>query len=259
MRTEKWIRATAAASCCTPHPPGRSRRSTSSTTFIEHRRRSTCSTPSASRRCCSTCFVPIAGWSSSTRPRSGRNRTGPSPPPSRYVTWVTLDLVLAEKERGEVGRADVYLQPGAADPVLADETVLALARRHIPGAGVVSNVDETGGEARVYLIDDDAVVEVQRPHRLRPRRRLAKGASLPEALRARLGTRVPRLFGYGSVDTAVGLVEYLCLSRMPGRAVRNAAVAGSARSAVLGELARLLSVLHAAQVAVRTVPLDRDW
>jgi len=69
----------------------------------------------------------------------------------------------------------VYLQPGAADPVLSPATVLALARRHLPAAAAVTGVDESGGEARAYLVDDDVVVKTQRPHRLRPRTSLAKG------------------------------------------------------------------------------------
>jgi hypothetical protein len=47
-----------------------------------------------------------------------------------------------------MGRADVYTQPDAPDPVLSPGTVLALARRHLPAAGEVTGVDESGGEAR---------------------------------------------------------------------------------------------------------------
>src|SRR5437773_7714365 len=100
-----------------------------------------------------------------------------------------------------VGRADVYVQPGAADPVLSPAKVLALARRHVPAAAAVSGVDESGGEARAYLVDDDVVVKTQRPHRLRPRTSLAKEAYLLDTLGSRLGAQIPRLFGYDKVDT----------------------------------------------------------
>ena len=41
---------------------------------------------------------------------------------------------------------DTYLQPQVLDPVLAEETVLTLARRHLPEAGAVGDVDETGAK-----------------------------------------------------------------------------------------------------------------
>ncbi len=63
---------------------------------------------------------------------------------------------------------DTYLQPDKPDPVLDAAVVLALARRHVAGARAVKAVDETGGEARTYAIDDDVIFKTQRPHRLRP-------------------------------------------------------------------------------------------
>src|SRR5579875_2679942 len=60
-----------------------------------------------------------------------------------------------------------YYQPGAPDPVLDAEQVLGLARRHVPKARQLTGIDETGGEARVYFIDADLVVKVQRPQQLR--------------------------------------------------------------------------------------------
>jgi hypothetical protein len=65
---------------------------------------------------------------------------------------------------------DIYPQPSAPDPVLEAKYVLTLVRRHVP-AVAVREVDESGGEARAYLVDDDKVLKVQRPHRLRPRTR----------------------------------------------------------------------------------------
>src|SRR4029079_182728 len=98
-----------------------------------------------------------------------------------------------------MGRADTYRQPDAPDPVLPDELVLDLAHRHVPSARVVAEVDESGGEARAYLIDDDVVVKTQRPHRLRPRTSLAKEAYLLDRLQGSLGVRIPRLFGYDQI------------------------------------------------------------
>jgi hypothetical protein len=67
-----------------------------------------------------------------------------------------------------LGRADVYLQPDVGDPVLSTATVVRLARAHVSRAEAVTGVDESGGEARVYLVDEGVVVKTQRPHRVRP-------------------------------------------------------------------------------------------
>ena len=64
---------------------------------------------------------------------------------------------------------DFYVQPDAGDPVLDSPTVLAIVRRHVPAAAAVTAVDESGGEARTYSIDDDLILKVQRPQQLRAR------------------------------------------------------------------------------------------
>lgn len=163
-----------------------------------------------------------------------------------------------------MGRADVYLQPDAPDPVLDPATVLDLARRHVARARSVTAVDESGGEARAYMIDGDVVVKTQRPHRVRPRTSLAKEAFLLDRLAAfGLGHRVPRVFGYGSADTTHGQVEYLCLSRMPGRAVIDfQRLTGPARARLFTDLAALLRAIHGLDidppVARRRLPVDAD-
>jgi hypothetical protein len=93
-----------------------------------------------------------------------------------------------------MGRADVYSQPEAPDPVLPVELVQELARRHLPDDVRLSGgmeVNESGGEARVYLLDrrdggGGVSVKTQRPHRLRPRTSLRKEAALLAALAERL-------------------------------------------------------------------------
>ena len=109
--------------------------------------------------------------------------------------------------------------------MLSAEVVLGLARRHVPAAAAVTGVDESGGEARAYLVDDDVVVKTQRPHRLRPRTSLAKEAYLLDALAPGLGGRIPRLLGYDHVDTVDGVVEYVCMTRIPGLPVRSVTLA----------------------------------
>src|SRR5215218_6092713 len=143
-----------------------------------------------------------------------------------------------------MGRADVYSQPDAPDPVLPATLVAELSRRHLPDDLVLDGdaaveVDESGGEARVYLLDGAArdgrrpaparghggvVVKTQRPHRLRPRTSLAKEAALLTALAGALAGRIPRLYGYDCVDTDTGSVEFIVMSRIPGRAAGRSTV-----------------------------------
>jgi len=160
-----------------------------------------------------------------------------------------------------VGRADVYLQPDAADPILDPAVVRALARRHRPDAGDVVEVDETGGEARAYLFDHGIVVKTQRPHRRRQRTSLAKEAALLSHLSAAgLADRIPVLYGYDTAQTDAGAVEYLCMSRIPGRAVVATQPPDSARPQMLADLAGLLRTIHDAGPppgpAADTIPAD---
>ncbi len=136
---------------------------------------------------------------------------------------------------------DTYLQPDKPDPVLDAEIVLALARRHVPNARAVRAVDETGGEARTYAVDDDVIFKTQRPHRLRPRTSQAKEVFFLGQLARFPDIPVPRVLGYGQE----GDIEYTCLTRMPGIAVRRATLTEAARRAMLHELGRVLRRIHA--------------
>jgi hygromycin-B 7''-O-kinase len=152
-----------------------------------------------------------------------------------------------------MGRADVYTQPDAPDPVLPVELVQELVAAHLPAdvrlaAGMA--VDESGGEARVYLFDradaaGGVAVKTQRPHRLRPRTSLAKEAALLGALAGPLAGRIPAIYGYDAVDTVAGPVEYIVMSRLPGRAVVARRVPPAARRALFRAVADVLRVVHA--------------
>src|SRR5262252_8052424 len=72
--------------------------------------------------------------------------------------------------------ADTYLQPNAPDPVLSEAAVVAAAAKHARDVGRLLEVDESGGEARAYMLEGGLVLKTQRPHRLRPRTSLAKEA-----------------------------------------------------------------------------------
>jgi hygromycin-B 7''-O-kinase len=157
-----------------------------------------------------------------------------------------------------MGRADVYLQPEASDPVLTDDLVLALARRHVPDVATVTTVDESGGEARVYIVDDAVVVKTQRPHRLRPRTSLAKEAYVLDVLAGSLDGLIPQLLGCERLDTNQGRVEYLCMTRAPGVAIQHTAVSGDARRVMLRQLGTVLRIAHATSVDHDRMPTDRD-
>jgi hygromycin-B 7''-O-kinase len=127
------------------------------------------------------------------------------------------------------------------DPVLDSEVVLDLTRRHLPSAENVSGVDESGGEARAYTIDEQFIFKTQRPHRVRPRTSLEKEAFHLQQLANRAAeVSVPRVLGYGRE----GDLEYILMTRMPGVAMRHVNVAGGARVELLRELGASLRLMH---------------
>jgi hygromycin-B 7''-O-kinase len=135
---------------------------------------------------------------------------------------------------------DIYGKPNAADPVLNERTVLDIVRRHGVRCSGVTSIDETGGEARVYVIDDNLVLKVQRPHRLRPRTSLAKEAFFLNQLSAYSEIVVPQVLGYGRHDNT----EYIVMTRMPGVPVLTVALKGAKRTDVLHRLGRTLRRIH---------------
>src|SRR5947209_3886138 len=136
---------------------------------------------------------------------------------------------------------DTYSQPDAPDPVLDNELVLSLIRRHAPDAGAVTEIDESGGEARTYAIDDAWILKVQRPQQLRPRTSLEKEVFFLRKLEQVPGLRVPRAIGYGRDGQ---FIEYNLQTRMPGMAMRHVSLDDGARDAVLTELGRTLRRIH---------------
>jgi aminoglycoside phosphotransferase (APT) family kinase protein len=135
---------------------------------------------------------------------------------------------------------DAYPQTDVADPVLDEQTVLNLARRHVSSCAAVSSVDETGGEARTYSIDDNLVLKVQRPHRLRHRTSLEKEVFFLNQLRAYPEIVVPQVLGYGREES----IEYIVMTRMPGVAALTVDLNGVKRTEVLLQLGRVLRRLH---------------
>src|SRR5262249_18916100 len=137
--------------------------------------------------------------------------------------------------------SDMYSQPHAPDPVLEERTVLDIVRRHGVRCSAVTRIDERGGDARAYVLDDNVVLKVQRPHRLRPRTSLAKEAFFLQQLAAYPDIVVPHVLGYGRHET----IEYLVMTQMQGVSALTVELAGEQRSAVLHQLGRTLRRLHA--------------
>ncbi len=136
--------------------------------------------------------------------------------------------------------SDTYLQPDAPDPLLNEEVVVGSARRHAPAAGRLLQIDESGGEARAYLLEGGIVMKTQRPHRLRPRTSLEKEALFLAELERHGNIHVPRALGHGHVEG----IEYICLTRVPGVTVAKVTLSAARRVTVLEELGRTMRSIH---------------
>jgi hygromycin-B 7''-O-kinase len=160
---------------------------------------------------------------------------------------------------------DHFLHPHVADPVWTDEEVLSLARLHAPHARTVRQVEESGGEARTYLIDDDLLLKAQRPNRSRPRTSLEREVAFLKELEGREGITVPEAIGHGRTEWDG---EYTVMTRMPGKPVRHCSLQPDTRQSVLRELGAMLRRIHEIPPAALTTsplfpgdrsPVDAFW
>jgi aminoglycoside phosphotransferase (APT) family kinase protein len=153
---------------------------------------------------------------------------------------------------------DVYLQPDAGDPVLQDSDVLDLVREFVPAARRVTGVDESGGEARAYAVDDGIIFKVQRPHRLRLSTSLEKEVFFLRQLEKYPSVSVPRVLGY----VRRGSVEGIAMTRMPGTPVSRTPLAPEPLRSALAAHGRALAALHGIDQAPfggsGLFPHDRD-
>lgn len=141
-----------------------------------------------------------------------------------------------------------YYQRNAPDPILDPELVLNLVRRHLPHARELKGIDESGGEARSYLVDDAIVLKVQRPHQLRSWTSLEKEvAFLRQIAEDDPSLPVPRVLGYGREAD----VEYTCMTRMAGDAAVRSTIPDAVRPETLHALGRVIRRVH----AIRQAPL----
>ena len=136
-------------------------------------------------------------------------------------------------------REDVYYQRGAADPIHDDNTILGIVHKYAP-AQAVKFIDETGGEARTYHVDDNIILKVQRPQQLRMSTSLEKEAFFLKQIEKNTDVNVPRVLGYGKQGT----IEYTCMTRIPGICAKNAVLTEDEKNAMLFELGKTLRKIH---------------
>src|SRR3954454_23361630 len=138
---------------------------------------------------------------------------------------------------------EYYLEPNAPDPVLSEGEVLRCVRRFVPTAKSMTCVDESGGEARTYIVDEAVVLKVQRPQQLRVGTSLAREVFFLNQLAAAApDLPVPRVLGY---SRETNLLEYNIQTRMPGVAYSEAALTPNARHEVIFSVGQVLRRLHA--------------
>jgi len=136
---------------------------------------------------------------------------------------------------------DIYYQRGFPDPILENDYVLSLARPFVPGVRRVAHIDETGGEARTYAVDEDIIVKVQRPQQMRLSTSLEREAFFLKQLETQgINVSVPKVLGYGKDGT----VEYTVMTRMPGAAVSRSELTAEQKKSVLFELGTQIARIH---------------
>ena len=138
---------------------------------------------------------------------------------------------------------EYYFQPNAPDPILSEAEVLRCVRKFVPGARAVTHVDESGGEARAYLVDDEIILKVQRPHQVRVGTSLAKEVFYLNQLAACDSTLpVPRILGYARESN---FLEYNIQTQMPGAAFANVELSPEQRREAIFSVGRFLRRIHA--------------
>jgi aminoglycoside phosphotransferase (APT) family kinase protein len=137
-------------------------------------------------------------------------------------------------------RETVYYQRGMPDPIYDEKFILDIVHKHIPTAKKLESIDEDGGEARVYIVDDSIFLKIQRPQQLRSTTSLEKEAFFLNQLEKQTDAYVPRVLGYGKEGT----LEYICMTRIPGVKVEYTKLSVTEKNALLLELGKELRKIH---------------
>jgi len=134
----------------------------------------------------------------------------------------------------------IYFQPNASDPILEENDVFEIVRKYVKDVNEVDFVDETGGESRVYSINDKIILKVQRPNRLRNKTSLEKEAFFLKELEKHEEIKSPHVYGYGKYKG----IEYVCMSKIKGKAFKYLEVDLKKRKNILFELGKTLYEIH---------------
>lgn len=152
--------------------------------------------------------------------------------------YCTIENLEREKK---VMLKDKYLQPEAMDIVWNSETVLKYVREFLPDAKEVKFVDETGGEARTYYIDDNMILKTQRPNRLRLSTSLEREVFFLKQLEMQSDVSVPKVIGYKKINN---LEEFTLMTKMSGDAFVRSNISEEEKPKILFELGKTLRKIH---------------
>lgn len=137
-------------------------------------------------------------------------------------------------------RETIYFQRNAPDPILDYSMVLEIVRQFVPKAKMVNSIDESGGEARTYVIDNSLILKVQRPQQLRSSTSLEKEVFFLNQIAKHTDASVPRVLGYGKKDS----IEYILMTKMEGIPVENTKLSKEEKNDLLFELGTELRKIH---------------
>ncbi len=137
-----------------------------------------------------------------------------------------------------------YYQPNAPDPILDNNEVLKIVKKYVFDVSTVDYVDETGGEARAYSIDNKVILKIQRPHRLRSKTSLEKEVFFLKELEKYKEIKVPYIYGYGKDSN----IEYICMTKIEGKALKYLELSHVQRERILFDLGKNLYKIHSIDV-----------
>jgi aminoglycoside phosphotransferase (APT) family kinase protein len=137
-------------------------------------------------------------------------------------------------------RETVYYQKGMPDPIFDENQILDIIHKYVPTAKTLKSIDEDGGEARVYIIDNNVVLKVQRPQQLRSSTSLEKEVFFLNQLEKETDVVAPRVLGYGKDGT----LEYICMTKIQGIKVEYTRLIRDEKTALLLVLGKELRKIH---------------
>ena len=135
-----------------------------------------------------------------------------------------------------------YYQLGYDDPVYSDEFILNKIRQLGFIVSKVTKIDESGGEARVYVIDDQYILKVQRPQQLRRTTSLKKEVFFLNTINNQIQPNllVPQVLAYIKEN----LFEAILLTKIKGSCYKNVSLSKEVEKQVLIDIGKNLAHIH---------------